>query len=471
MTKMKYYLSFLTAALLISASSCKKEFLDLKPYDQISSDIAITNEAGMQNALNGVYAKFRDVDLFGRSITLNGDLIADNVYIAATNSNRYLTEFTYAFLNTYGNGLTTWTDAYNAILRANNVINAPLPSSANVNQMKGEALTLRAIMYFYLVNYWGKQYTIDQNAPGVPLILEYDPALKPARKKVGEIYQQIDKDLADAVTMLTATKNSSYVTKFVARSMQAKVAMFKGDWVNAKAIALDVVNNGGYTLTTPANYVNYWKAATPVTSKVETIFEISNDLVNNGGTDALSYFYDLAGYGDAMAADDLYNLYTATDVRRSLMIPGVKSGQAVKLVIKYPNTSSTSDRDEIKILRYSDVLLILAEAYARTSDEPNALIRVNEVAQQRDPSFAGYSSTGTALINDIILERRKELAFEGHRYLDLQRLNIDVVRVNVAGNYPSNTPLSLPVSSHKRLFPIPIVEMDANTNIAQNPLY
>ena len=229
-------------------TSCKKGFLELRPYNQIAADVAITSEPDMQAALYGAYARFRDVDLFGRTLPLAGDLIADNVYIATVNSNRYLVEFNYTFLNTYGNGLATWTDAYDGILRLNNIINAELPASANVNQMKGEAFTLRAIMYFYLVNLWGKQYTVDPNAEGVPVVLTYEPNLKPARKKVTEVYQQIEADLAEAFNLLTVTKNSSYITKYVAKAMQAKVALFKGDWNAAKTAALDVVNNGGYSL-------------------------------------------------------------------------------------------------------------------------------------------------------------------------------------------------------------------------------
>ena len=118
-------------------ASCKKEFLDLKPYNQVAASVAITNETDMQAAMNGAYAALRDVDLFGRTIPLIGDLMADNVYIAIVNSNRYLPEFNYSYLNTSTNALNTWTDGYNAILRANNIINANIPATAVSNQLKG----------------------------------------------------------------------------------------------------------------------------------------------------------------------------------------------------------------------------------------------------------------------------------------------------------------------------------------------
>lgn len=470
---MRFYKLVYAGILLAGLASCKKEFLDLKPYNQISLDVAITNESDMQAAVNGVYAQLRDIDLFGRTLPLLGDLLADNAYISTVNSNRYLPEFTYSYINTHGNAQNTWNDGYNVILRANNVINANLPATANSNQLKGEALTLRALTYFTLVNLYAKPFTTDAAADGVPIVLQYDPKLKPARSKVSEVYTQVEKDLNDAFGLMTNTsKNSSYVTKYVAKAMLAKVLLFKGDYAGAKTAALDVVTNGGYSLTSAANLVNYWRGAAPLTTKVETVFEIAADGIDNNGTNALAYFYDPAGYGDALCADDLYNTYTATDARRGLFNTGQRPvGQTVRIVNKFPNTTNATDRDDTKILRYADVLLMLAECYARTSDEPNAIIRLNQVAQQRDPSFAGYASSGAALINDIILERRKELAFEGHRYWDLARLGRDVVRVNLNNNYPSNAPLTLAAGSAKRIWPIPQSERDANPNVTQNAGY
>lgn len=472
----------ITITALIILSSCKKSFLDLRPYDQVPSDIAITNEEEMQTALNGAYFSLHtdhvgDVNsdgssLFDRTLPLIGDLMADNVAIVIDNSNRYTDIFNYSYLSDNIWATETWSAAYGSILALNNVINAEVPVSEVSSQLKGEALTLRALVYFYLVRLYAKPFAIDPNADGVSVILTYDPTLKPPRSKVSEVYARITKDLSDAFGMMTNTsKNSSYVTKYVARALAAKVALTTGDWDAAKTAAQDVVNNGGYSLAPASSYISYWANPTPTSDKVETIFEVSVDGVNNNGNNSLAYFYDPAGYGDVFAVDALYNLYSATDVRKDLMVPGDKSGQPINIVLKYPNASNAADKDDNKILRYSDVLLILAETAARTGNEPTARQRLNEVAQKRDPSFTGYNSSGAALIADIIAERRKELAFEGDRYWDLARLKQDVMRINLNNNYPSNTPLVLPVGDEKRIWPIPQAEIDANTNISQNPGY
>ena len=81
------------SSIVIMVSSCKKSFLDLRPYTSVSSDVAITNESDMQAALNGAYGNMNSANLYGRSTPLFGDLVSDNVYISSINSNRYLDFF------------------------------------------------------------------------------------------------------------------------------------------------------------------------------------------------------------------------------------------------------------------------------------------------------------------------------------------------------------------------------------------
>src|SRR5215467_3619430 len=128
--KFKIKISLLLLIVSLAMGACKKQFLDLAPPNQIPSDEAIVDENSMQDAVNGMYASLRAVDFFGRSVIIDGDLLADNIYIdPISNSNRYLTELTYTYTETYPNIQNFWTEAYNTILRANNVINSNVPSS------------------------------------------------------------------------------------------------------------------------------------------------------------------------------------------------------------------------------------------------------------------------------------------------------------------------------------------------------
>ncbi|HVG14238.1 MAG TPA: RagB/SusD family nutrient uptake outer membrane protein [Chitinophagaceae bacterium] len=462
-----------TALLMIAFSSCKKDFLDLKPYNALPLADALSTEANMNTGVNGMYASLRTANLYGRTLPLKGDLMADNAYIKAANSGRYLDFNDYNIIVSNANAQGVWADAYTAIKNANLVINSTLAANANVNQFKGEAYAVRALIYFELVRNFAKPYTVDPGGLGVPVITSFDQNILPTRNTTTEVYKQINEDLNQAFALMTQNLNgsmtlagtgtvrpfnSSYFTKFAARALQAKVYMHMGDWVNAKAAALDVVTNSGITLVSNAAYVSYWKNPTPLSSRVETLFEVSSDASSNLGTNSLPYFYDPAGYGDAVATTDLYSQYSATDVRRQLIV----SSGGFLVVNKYSNASNAADKDDAKILRFADVLLILAEASARTSDEANALVRLNQVAKSRDAAFVGYTSTGTQLITDIINERRKELAFEGDRFFDLQRLNLPITKVRREGPLQL---ITVAPTDFRRIFPIPQAETDVNPSI------
>jgi hypothetical protein len=471
--------------LILTLGSCKKEFLDLKPYNALPLESALAAEADLNTAINGMYSGLRNIQIYGRTLPVKGDLMADNVYVRAANSGRYLDLNDYNIIGSSATAQDIWTGAYIVIKNANTIINSPLESNANVNQFKGEAYAVRALVYFDLVRNFGKPYTVDPNSPGVPIITKFDQNLLPGRNTVQEVYKQITDDLTQAYTLMTLNlnssltiagtgtvraSNSSFMTKFGARALQAKVYMHMGDWVNAKAAALDVVNNSGVTLVANSAYVGYWRNPTPISTRVETLFEVSNDLVNNNGTNALAYMYDQSGYGDILATNDLISKYRTGDVRLQVVNPLTTAGVTTYVVNKYSNTGNASEKDDIKILRFSDVLLILAEAYARTNDEVNARLRLNQLAQNREPAFTGYSSTGAQLINDIILERRKELAFEGDRFFDLQRLNLPIVKVRRENPTVS---INIAADDFRRIFPIPQGETDVNPNIRsqQNPGY
>ena len=423
---------------------------------------------GMQAGVTGTYSTMRATALYGRNLPVMADLMADNVYISSQNSGRYLIQNNYSYTNASAEPNDIWNGLYAVIKNANVVINSDIASTPVVDQLRGEALTIRAWMHFDLVRWYAIPYSVNTAAPGVPIVTKFEQTAKPARNTVAEVYTQIVNDLTQASTLMTnTTKNSANITKYVAKGLLAKVYLYMGDWAKARDAALDVVNNGGFTLVDATGYVNYWKNAVPITTKVETMFELSLDATANNGTNALAYIYDQAGYGDLLVTNSLYNLYSTTDVRRNVIISGTRASLPALIVNKYSNTNTAADKDEIKMLRYAEVLLVLAEAYYRLNDETNAKLYLNMVAKKRDPSFAGYTSTGTQLLEDIITERRKELAFEGERFHDLIRLNRVI---NRGTQYPTAVQ-TIETNNIRRQQPIPQPERDANPNIEQNPGY
>ncbi|HYH15498.1 MAG TPA: RagB/SusD family nutrient uptake outer membrane protein [Flavisolibacter sp.] len=458
--------------MVLFTNSCKKEFLNREQYGALPTGDAITNENDMETALNGTYAGLRDPDLYGRFVPLFGDLFADNVYISAENSNRYLPFFQVNFTVNSLDVRDFWTASYNVILNANNIINSSVEESEQINQFKGEAHALRALIYFELVKHFAKPYTVNPNSLGVPIVLTYDPFAKPQRSTVSEVYTQIEADLTAAISLMTQERSSGYFSPSAATALLARMHQFKGEWDKALTAAENVITNSDFRLVRLNEVLGYWSANTARTDKLETLFEVVFDQYGNADIDALSYFYDQIGYGDALAAESLYQLYAPQDVRKGLILPESPIRGDVRVVNKYPNTTEV-DKDEVKIIRMSEVYLIAAEAAYQLGDETLARNYLNAVATERVIGFSGYTSSGPALLEDILEERRKELAFEGHRYWDLVRYNRDVVREDVTGGEYTGVPLKIESSNFRRIFPIPQAELDANPTIRgqQNPGY
>ncbi len=477
----------LSIVVIAGASSCKKSFYDLQPYDALPVDKSITSDADLNVVANGMYAGLRGVNLYGRLLPVKGDLSADNVYLRTGNSGRYLTfrDFNQTVANTEANNV--WDAAYGVIKDANQIINSNLAGSDAVDELKGEAYAVRALMHFELVRNYAHPFTVAPDDPGVPIVTQYDQNALPARNSVREVYAQIVSDLNTAYSMISLNQGdvvaikatntsremtSEYISKYAAKGLLAKVYLTMGDWQNARDAALDVVNNSGFSLVAAGDYTGYWADPAARTDKVETLFEVSSDAASNLSSNQLSAFYQQPpiGYGDLWATTNLVSQYSPTDVRTDVILAGSASGgQTIYINNKYSNTANPADKDDIKILRYADVVLILAEAYANLGDEPDALVYLNMLAEARDPSFAGYSSSGGQLKSDIINERRKELAFEGDRYWDLMRLNLDIT--NHLKNEIPFTPLPIPANDPHRIFPIPQAETDVNPNAQQNPGY
>ncbi|MEO7044564.1 MAG: RagB/SusD family nutrient uptake outer membrane protein [Ferruginibacter sp.] len=470
--KTKIYIIIVCVA-IISATGCSKKFLDQFPSDSVAQHQELSTITGLQDVLSGAYASLRATNFYGRSFPVVGDLQADNSYVEITNSGLYIPQYTYNVVNNDPIAAGIWSFGYSSISAVNQIIDADV-TSPGVLQIKAEAYALRALVYFKLVNYYARPYTDNPNALGVPLVIHFSPSLFPARNKVSEVYAQIVSDLKTAVAGAAPYSTSIRLSKYAIEALLAKVYLYMGDNTNAKTAAVDVINNSGFTLVSASAYAGFWSNTAPRKDAVETMFEVDVSATENNGFNDLGAIYK-NGFQDIYASSQLYNLYSATDVRRALLIPGTtKSGAAAYLVNKYPDALNT-DKDNVRVMRLSEVYLIAAEASLPNS-EADARTYLNALVAKRDPGFAGYTSTGAALLTDIVTERRKELAFEGDRLFDMNRLKQDISRSANPGAIQAgtgNVNLVIPYSSYLRIAPIPLSETTANANIAsqQNPGY
>ena len=480
-TRHTYIALLLTLITLVSA--CSKDFLKEDPSTAVSVDKAILTDGDMMEALAGTYRILQSYFLFGRNAVVMGDILADNVYLSSSNSGRLLTLNNYSFAEGATESRFLWSQSYYAILQANRIIGSDLKESVNSNQLRGEAHAIRALLYLNLVNWYGKSYMVNPAADGVPLItVSSDKSgvlILPARNTVADVYAQIISDLDKAYQLMPETPpaihvtNTNFISKPAVKAIQARAYLYKGDYEKARDAAL-LVKSAGYMLANGSTaFAAYWASTLPRTDKLETIFEISNTAVANNGVEGMDWLYAKGGIGDFSVTDDTYAIYSATDRRRDLILNSTRgSGSGIfqaYYVNKYQNVG-IADRDEVKLFRYAEVLLTLAESYAQLKDGTNALLYLNMVAQNRDPSLVAYTYTGQALIDAIILERRKELAFEGLRFFDLTRTNVDFTRQNM-GVKAFSFYTDVKTTDFRRLQPIPELERMANPGIAKNPGY
>jgi hypothetical protein len=242
----------------------------------------------------------------------------------------------------------------------------------------------------------------------------------------------------------------------------------------------------------------------------ESIFEVANNSNDNAGTDSYAYLSSQSGYGELLGTRQtmnskstgttlstfkgLYDAYSNTDVRRNFISLGNRNSLGgevnVPLCLKYINIST--NMENIKVIRLSEMYLSRAEARARLAVKnadanslTSSLVDINLIRKSRDTASATKAFTAsllavpptgaikaTALLDSIIVERRKEFALEGHRLFDLNRTQTSYVKINAAGNSTSRLiQYSATTSSYyyRTILPIPVTQVQNNPKMVQNP--
>ncbi len=483
---------FALVVVAIGVGSCGKSFIDQKPYNASVVSDAIKNEADMNTAINGMYASMRATDFYGRTYAVKGDLMGPDCFLSSQNSGRYTQFNTYTIANTDGYASGIWLNSYACIKNANIIINSGLAiTNDNISQLLSEAYAARAMVHFDLIRNFAKPFSDNPEGPGVPILLTFDQTGKPSRSTIKQVYTQVIADLTKAISLgkynagdvmtfsstgQSRSVNSSFIGKYAIKALLARVYQNMGDWTNALSTSLDVINNSGFTLVPSNGVVSYWKGTDPRTDKVETMFEVTSDQNNSVGDGPLSAIYvskpNGGSYGDILATKEMYDSYTASDTRKSLISPQARSGQIgiAYYCYKYPPNDGKS-YDDVKILRLSEQYLIAAEAYYNTGDVVNANKYLNLLAQKRDPS-ALYVSVGSQVLEDILTERRKEFLYEGYRFFDMYRLKRSFIKPQAQdGTNAIVQTITVTASTLNMIFPIPQDEILVNPNITQNTGY
>jgi hypothetical protein len=391
-------------------------------------------------------------------------------------------------------GLDRWWNALYQGIKRTNVVIENVPAIAMDADLRdryvAEAKFVRGLLYFDLVRAWG----------GVPLVLTTNPPAKLVRSTADEIYQQVIKDLSEAVQILPEKSNygpedAGRATKGAAKSLLAKVYLFKHNFTDAETLLLEVINSGEYGLEPLFINAN----GVDGNNGIESVFEIGALQVEgteNGG-DQYANTQGVRGtpnrgWGFNRPSVNLRESFEPGDPRLKGTIidlndtldgvlilgdgstPDVtkdENGNVVevecynrKVWVPGDNTITQWGHHR-RILRYADVLLMAAEASNENIKPGQALIFLNKVrerARQGNISILpDITTTDQALLSDaIMLERRFELAMEGHRLFDL-------VRTGRAAS--ALGPLGFVTGKHE-LLPIPQNEIDISQgSLEQNP--
>lgn len=492
--KTKYILLVFVA---LAGASCSDSFLNKAPLDTVNTENFYKTEADAIAAINAAYQPLQRPKLHNMRMWTT-DIIAGNSEVGAdptSATDGIETKDQARFITTTDNRgvLDLYQGPAPGILYCNLVLEK-VPSIAMSDELKnrvlGEAKFLRAYYYFVLVRFFGD----------IPLILKpQSPGddLRPTRTPKAQVYEQIIKDLTEAGEQLPtreeyAPEDKGRATKGAALGMLAKVYLTLGQW--QKTIDLcNEVEALGYDLNTEyADNFNPTKE-----NAVESLFEVQyispvTNFWDDSNQSAWSTNFmaprdsplTAVGWGWNQPTEEFVNAYEANDLRKDVTIfyeGGPQfDGKDYKAYMAYATgynvrkfvqpksivtTGSSGSPLNWPVLRYADVLLMKAEALNELGQTALAEAPLNNVRDRAglDP-VTGLNKD--AFREKVLHERRMELAFEGHRWFDLIRVD--------NGNYGLQFLHSIGrvnATEKHLLFPIPQAEIDVNPNLEQNPGY
>lgn len=476
---MKTYKHIIFAISFLFIVSCDDR-LDVKLHDVIVAEEALTSLDGLNAALTGTYANLRSSGLYRESTLWLPDLLADNLRIGNSNGGSNRTEANWQY--TSGNSIGTWSAAYNLIFDANIVINNAdlFEDGTKKNRILGQALALRALAHFDLLRYYGQEYNRNATSLGVPIILTFEIGT-PARNTVVEVYDQIFTDLLTARTMLSnvdidpQTNGPFYFNLRAVNALLARISLYAEEWQDAVDYATEVINNS--MLANPTDYAAMWSED----ADGEVLFAVAFANADEGrvASSLLDNTNPSAPRSTFTLTYDLANLYDATnDIRYNSFVlinplnpPGANAqNDDVYLPFKYPGRGGERGLNNAKVLRVSEMYLIRAEAYTNIPGQDALGSKdLNALRTSRITGYVDENLSGQTLKDAIQVERRKELVAEGHRWFDIRRTNSSIQRgPDCRGLTISCT---LEAGNFRFVFPIQQSELDANSNMVQNPGY
>lgn len=458
-------------------SSCADDFLEAKPRTSVSVESAFDTPERVEAQANGLYSTIKSGAFLGGRYQVYNDIRAEEFINRLNNG----VTGAWAHAHTIGGDDTYltnfWITGYLTINRANLFLegldaNASKIDPAKLQQYKGEAKFNRALSYFSLIQIYAKPYVLDNGASaGIPLRLKGETGPENngmARSTVAQIYAQIIKDLNEAEAELpanyaSAALNTSRAHKNTAIALKTRVYLTMGNYAK-------VIEEGNKIVSANAPFTSPNRVAHALQGNISTVFTnytttesiLSMPMTTNsapGTQNQLGYYYNGTPNGNReyylnVNTTGITGIYTNpqfrdTDVRKSTLTATI-SGQ--RYVTKFSGV--TPFIDWVPLIRYSEVLLNLAEAEAEVGSQTRAIALLEAVHKRSDATWTYTGTTKAELISAILTERRIELLAEGFRTNDIMRRGQGIPSIGAGA--------TIPVTDSRYIWPIPTREYQTN---------
>lgn len=451
---MKNYLypSFFVMAMMLMITACDDK-LNLVDPQNADESIVYKTDANVKAALVGTYDVLSRTSLFGGNALRNSELLgADGEIIFSGTYTEPDEMFNKKIISVNTNVADTWSNSYEAISRTNDIINAlDVVDEADRDQIKGEVLFIRGLVYFELAEYFGQPYSAGNvgTNEAVPLVLKPYGGLADAevpRATVKAIYDQVVVDLTDAISLLEAGSDPTRANKEAAQAILARLYLQTENYAGARDLANAVIQAGNFDL------MNTYAAVFNGGVTAEDIFTIP--VSSTDGTNTMQLYYSAkatGGRGDIEIQQKHLDLYEAGDDRLALFYldPATADTRAGKWKNPYGN---------VQVIRLAEMYLTRAECNQRlgTSVGATPLKDINDIRGR-----AKLGTLGAVDLAIILKERHLELAHEGQRIHDVKRLKGSVTQG--ATTYAFD--------DERLVFPIPQRDRNVNKALTQNPGY
>lgn len=486
---------------VLAIAGCKKDFLDEpRPTDSVTALDVFNTPAGVRAYFNGIYRNMRrqwsnlDASAGGTTDTWGYNsinLTRENKGLDIVNPGGWY-QFDYRQENrepAYRRVRFLWAFFYEHINQLNVLLEGVEGASfsqAEKTAFNAEARALRAWFYFELIREFQHTITKDPTAPGIPLYTEPTSIENSGKGRgtIQQVYDQINEDIAFATANLgTERLLKSQVNSNVAWGMAARVYLEQRRWQDAVNAAQKA--REGYALDA-ANYRNNYNDL----SSPEVIWGFPQTQESGGqslfyGTPSSFYEQTGNGYDNFYMNTSLVSTFTLTDIRNTFIVGNSNPANARRYITNKFGKPSTEDvslitgevvklretdfNESLPMMRVAEMYLIEAEAKAELGSADAKTVLLN-LQKNRDPEVSPSTNTGAALINEILLERRKEFYGEmGISWLDIKRRQLPLART---GNHPTAYRFTFTANDPRLITKLPQNEIDTNDAISeadQNP--